>query len=342
MDKNQQILVTGGTGLLGSYLLRKLLIDGYTQIKVIKRASSQLTLVKDIKDQVEWVECDILDVLGLEDAMQGVSHVFHCAAMVSFKSSDRQKMKHINVTGTANVVNAALDANIQKLVHVSSIAAIGRSLKNPVVHENQKWENSAINTSYAKTKYLAEKEVWRGIAEGLNATIINPSVILGSGVWRSGSTQIFHEIWKGLKFFPEGQTGFVDVRDVAELMIKMMQSDVTSERFIANGANLPFKDFFDKIATSIQKPAPSIPVNAFIRAVAWRMEWLKSKILGSSPMITKETAMISAKSFAFDNTKSTQVFNFQYRPMEKTIEAIGAQLIEASKIQFSPIFLDFD
>lgn len=342
MDKNQQILVTGGTGLLGSYLLRKLILDGYTHVRALKRATSQLDLVEDIKNQIEWVECDILDVIGLEDAMQGVEQVYHCAAIVSFKSSERQKMKHINVNGTANVVNAALDANISKMVYVSSIAAIGRNLKNPVVHENQKWEDSAINTSYAKTKYLAEKEVWRGVAEGLNVAIINPSVILGSGVWRSGSTQIFHEIWKGLKFFPEGQTGFVDVRDVAELMIKMMQSDVSAERFIANGANLVFKDFFDQIAASIHKPAPSIRVNAFIRGVAWRAEWLKSKIFGSSPMITKETAMISAKSFSFDSSKSIQTFDFQYRPMDETIQAIGAQLIEASKIQFKPILLDFD
>ena len=342
MDKNQKILVTGGTGLLGSYLLRKLLIDGYSQISALKRPTSQLHLVEDIKEQIEWIDCDILDVIGLEDAMQGVKQVYHCAAIVSFKSSDRQKMKQINVNGTANVVNAALDAQISKLVHVSSIAAIGRSLKKPIVQENQKWEESPINTSYAKTKYLAEKEVWRGIAEGLNAVIINPSVILGSGVWQSGSTQIFHEIWKGLKFFPKGQTGFVDVRDVAQLMIKMMQSDVSSERFIANGADLAFKAFFDKIAISIQKPTPSIPVNAFIRGLAWRLEWLKSKLLGSSPMITKETAMISAKSFSFDNTKSIQAFDFQYRPIDETIEAIGHQLIEASKIQFRPILLDFD
>ncbi len=342
MGKNQQILVTGGTGLLGSYLLRKLILDGHTRIRALKRPTSQLHLVQDIKDQIEWVECDILDVIGLEDAMQGVAQVYHCAAVVSFKSSERKKMKHINVNGTANVVNAALDANISKMVYVSSIAAIGRSLKNPIVRENQKWENSTINTAYAKTKYLAEKEVWRGVAEGLNVAIINPSVILGSGVWKSGSTQIFHEIWKGLKFFPEGQTGFVDVRDVVQLMIKMMESDVSAERFIANGANLAFKDFFEKIAASVQKPAPNIPVNAFIRGVAWRAEWLKSKIYGSSPMITKETAMISSKSFSFENTKSTRTFDFQYRPIDETIQAIGAQLIEASKKQFHPILLDFD
>lgn len=342
MDKNQQILVTGGTGLLGSYLLRKLLLDGYQRIKALKRKTSQFNLVNDIKDQIEWVDCDILDVVGLEDVMQGVTLVYHCAAVVSFKSSDRQMMKHINVTGTANVVNASLDANISKMVHVSSIAAIGRSLKKPIVREDQKWEKSPINTSYAKTKYLAEKEVWRGIAEGLNAVIVNPSVILGSGVWKSGSTQIFHEIWKGLKFFPEGETGFVDVRDVAQLMIKMMESNISSERFIANGANLAFKDFFEKIAHSIQQPAPSIPVNAFIRGVAWRAEWLKSKLFGASPMITKETAMISAKSFAFDNTKSMHTFDFQYRPIDETIEAIGTQLVEASKIQFAPLLLKFD
>lgn len=342
MDKNQLIFVTGGTGLLGSYLLRKLLMDGFTNIRALKRKNSQLTLVEDIAAQIEWIEGDILDVIGLEDAIRGVKKVYHCAAIVSFKSSDQKKMKHINVAGTANVVNAALNEGVEKFVHVSSIAAIGRNEKQAIVTEKMKWEENPLNTAYAKTKYLAEKEVWRGIAEGLNVVIINPSVILGSGHWKSGSTQIFHEIWKGMKFFPQGKTGFVDVRDVAELMVKMMESDISEERFIANGANLDFKELFDKIAQAIQKPSPKIPVSNFIRSIAWRTEWLKSKITGASPMITKETAMISSKSFAFDSTKSIATFDFQYRPIEETIQAIGLQLIEASKREFTPLALKFD
>ncbi|HHB79815.1 MAG TPA: NAD-dependent epimerase/dehydratase family protein, partial [Saprospiraceae bacterium] len=340
MDKNQLILVTGGTGLLGSYLLRKLILDGYTNIRALKRPTSRFDLVADIHPSIEWVDCDVLDVIGLEEAMKGVAQVYHCAAIVSFHARGKRKMKQVNVEGTANVVNTALIEDVAKFVHVSSIAAIGRNEKHPIVTENLKWDNSSpFNTAYAKTKYLAEKEVWRGIAEGLDAVIINPSIILGSGYWQSGSTQIFHEIWKGLKFFPIGKTGFVDVRDVVQLMIQMMESNIVGERFIANGANLAFKDFFDKIAHTIQKPGPSIPVSETIRAIAWRLEWIKSKITGKSPMITKETAMISAQSFAFDNSKSKTTFGFQYRPIESTIHAIGTQLKEAAQHQFTPLTL---
>lgn len=341
MNKKHQILVTGGTGFLGSYLLRKLLMDGYTQIRALKRATSDLALVQDLQDQIEWIDCDVLDVLGLEDAMKGVHQVYHCAAVISFNPRDQRQMKKINTEGTANVVNAALIENIDKLVYVSSISAIGRSEKRPNIDEKVKWEASTLNTAYAKSKYHSEKEVWRGIAEGLNAVIINPSVILGSGFWRSGSTRLFYEIWKGLKFFPKGGTGFVDVRDVATLMIKMMESDISGERFIANGANLSYKDFFEQIASAIQKNPPTIPVTPFLRAIAWRAAWLKATLTGKKPFITKETAMISSKSFVFDNSKSTQFFHFDYRPIEQTISATATQMVEAAGKKFKPLLLEF-
>ncbi len=342
MDKKHLILVTGGTGFLGSYLLRKLILDGYTRIRALKRPSSDLSLVQDIQDKIDWVETDILDVLGLEDAMKGVRQVYHCAAVVSFFPKENKLMKKINAEGTANVVNAALAENIDKMVFVSSIAAIGRNKKTTHINENVKWENSPLNTAYAKSKYLAEKEVWRGIAEGLRAVIINPSVIIGSGFWQSGSTQLFYEVWKGLKYFPQGATGFVDVRDVTDLMVKMMESDISGERFIANGANLSYKDFFSKIAKAIHKTPPSKPVTPLIQAIAWRAARIQSALTGKKPFITKETATISARSFQFDNSKSTQFFQFNYRPIEQTIQATAAQLLEAAHAQFKPLMLDFE
>lgn len=338
---NTPILVTGGTGFIGSYLLRKLILDGYTHIRALRRKNSNWDLVQDIKDQVDWIEGDVLDVFALEDAMQGIQKIYHCAAVVSYDPRDKKLMKKVNVEGTANVVNAALNAHISKMVYVSSIAAIGRNEKTKIIHENLKWEKNSLNSTYAKTKYLAEKEVWRGMAEGLPAVIINPSVVLGSGHWKKGSTMIFYSIWKGLKFFPQGSTGFVDVRDVVTLMVKMMNSNVTDARFIANGENWPFKKIFQLMAKSYSKKGPTIPVTPLLRSVAWRIEWFKSMILRSRPMITKETSLLSMKSFLFDNTKSKEVFQFVYRPLEETIQETSKQLIKASKNNFKPEKLPF-
>ncbi len=335
------ILVTGGTGFIGSYLLRKLLQEGYTHIRGTKRSSSKMDGVSDIQDKIEWVDADILDVLALEDALEGISQVYHCAAIVSYDSRDRQTIRKINVKGTENVVNAALSAKIDKLVYVSSIAAIGRSEKHNHVTENQKWFRNKQNTAYAVSKHKAEMEVWRGIAEGLNAVIINPSVVLGSGIWQTGSTRMFYEVWKGLKFFPQGATGFVDVRDVVTLMVKMMESNITGERFIANGANWSYKKLFAEMARTFQKPAPHIAFSPRIRWVAWRLEWLRSRLLSTQPMLTKETSAISLKAFTYGNEKSKTTFQFQYRPLSQTIQETSEQLITSAKNDLKPMFLSF-
>ncbi len=337
--QNTSILVTGGTGFIGSYLLRKLLKDGYTHIKATKRSTSKMDGVADIQEAIEWVDADILDVIALEDAMKDVRQVYHCAAMVSYDSRDHKIIRQVNVKGTENVVNAALAEKIDKLVYISSIAAIGRSEKHNHVTEKQKWIRKKGNTTYAISKHKAEMEVWRGIAEGLNAVIINPSIVLGSGIWQTGSTQMFYEVWKGLKFFPQGATGFVDVRDVVTLMIRMMESEVTGERFIANGENWSYQKLFTAMANTFQKPAPHIAFTPRIRSVAWRLEWLRSRLFSTQPMLTKETSAISLKAITYGNEKSIKTFHFQYRPLTKTIQETSEQLVESAKNGLKPMFL---
>ena len=177
---HKRILVTGATGFLGAYLLRQLVTQGHA-IRALRRANSPMHLVEDIADLVEWVEADILDIVALETAFEGVTHVYHCAAMVSFHPRDVDRMMKINVEGTANIVNLSLSFGVQKLVHVSSIAAVGRSKERPQLDESSKWTTSKLNTNYAISKYMGEQEVWRGHAEGLAVGIVNPAIILGSG-----------------------------------------------------------------------------------------------------------------------------------------------------------------
>jgi len=241
MQKDIPIFVSGGTGFLGSYLLRYLIQKDYTNIFALKRSDSSMALVASVQDKIKWIEGDILDVVLLEEIMEQVKLVYHCAAMVSFDPKDYNQLMQVNVEGTANMVNAALAAGVDKFLHVSSIAALGRNKNNSQVDEDSKWQRNKFNTNYSISKYLSEQEVWRGIHEGLNATIINPSTILGSGFWEKGTGQLFTQVMQGLKFYPQGTTGFVDVRDVARLMIIMMESETLSERVLANGDNLSSK-----------------------------------------------------------------------------------------------------
>ncbi|MEO1263611.1 MAG: NAD-dependent epimerase/dehydratase family protein, partial [Bacteroidota bacterium] len=279
----------------------------------------------------------------LEEAMDGVSRIYHCAAMVSFRAKDNQEMMKINREGTANVVNVALDLGIEKLLHVSSIAALGRSKNENAVDEKTKWHDDPWNSPYGLSKHLSEMEVWRGIAEGLNAVIVNPSNILGSGFWkgRTATGQFFYKIWKGLPFYPMGGSGFVDVRDVARYMVLLMDSKISNERFILNGENHSFKFVLFEIAKVLGKKKPSIKVTPFIRELAWRAVWVGSKIIGRPPFITKQTARASARTFYYKNEKSLDAFPFSYTPIEQTIEESGAQFLQSVHDGFQPKILPF-
>jgi dihydroflavonol-4-reductase len=341
MTHSDSILITGATGFVGSYLTRLLVKMGHTRIVAMKRSSSRMDMVAEVVDKVQWVEGDVMDEPFLEKILRGykITHIFHCAAVVSFNPRNREEMYDINVNGTANLVNAALDSGVEKFIHVSSIAAIGR-VKNEIhVSETNKWQRSPLNSHYAISKYLGEQEVWRGIAEGLNAAIVNPSVILGSQLWGSGTGKLFEQVWTGLRFYTEGVTGYVDVRDVVRIMVLLMNSEIeklpdglSGKRFLLNGENLPFKILFEQIADVLGKKHATIRVTPFLREVAWRVEWLKSKITGISPLITKETAQASGTTFYFNNEKSLKSFpTFQYTPIEKTIQETGKQFLACQK-----------
>jgi nucleoside-diphosphate-sugar epimerase len=343
-ESNQKILVTGGTGFIGAYLLHYLLQQGYSDIRAIKRPGSPMDLVSSIADRIEWVEADVCDVADLALAMKGVKKVYHSAAVVSFNDADARRMQQVNVEGTANVVNLALDEGVEKLLHVSSIAALGSPKDSDTTSEATKWEPEHRGTNYGLTKHLAEMEVWRGRAEGLPVAVVNPANVLGSGFWRGRTStgKLFHTIWQGLKFYPPGSTGWVDVRDVVRFMVKLMESDIEGERYILSAENRTFKWLFDRIAAALDVPAPSIRANAFLREMAWRAAWLQSKLTGTPPLITKETARSSATTKLYDNSKSLSAFDgFQYTPIERTIDEMAEQFLKAAKKGFEPMLLSF-
>jgi nucleoside-diphosphate-sugar epimerase len=334
MEKDALVLVTGATGFVGSYLIRQLLKDGW-KVRALRRATSNMSLVADVANQVEWREADVTDLGALEDAFEGVTHVCHCAALVSFHPKDANKMLKINAEGTANVVNLCLDFGVKRLVHVSSIAALGRTPLRKHLDENAKWVDSPHNSRYAISKYRAEMEVQRGIAEGLSAAMVNPSMVVGSKDWDEGMSGFFKKIDQGLKFCPSGGSGFVDVRDVVRFMAHLLESDVQGERYILNVENLTHRDFFNRIAAELGVKPPPVTVGPLLAEVAWRVEWLKEKLLGATPMVTRESARASVTHYTYANEKSRSVFGFEYIPLEQTLREVAQQYKQAKQEGFA-------
>jgi dihydroflavonol-4-reductase len=341
LNKNVSILVTGGSGLVGSYLLRHLITEGYTNIKALKRSQTDLKLVGTIQDKIQWIDADLSNIFELDDAMEGVAQVYHCAAMVSYDERDYKALMKTNVEGTENIVNAALGASIEKLVYVSSIAAIGKDKNLAQLDEKTKWTRTPELTNYSISKYLSEQIVWRGAAEGLNVAIVNPAIILGSGDWTQSSTTLFKQVWDGLQFYPTGTTGFVDVRDVARFMTQLMESNISEERFILSAGNLSFRDLFTAIAKNLGKNPPHIKVTPLLRAIAWRVEWLRSRLTGKKVLITKQTASVSAQTYFFNNEKSKKALHFEYRSLEKTIAETAEAMKKSAANDWKPVLLEF-
>ena len=322
------IFLTGGTGLVGAHILLKLTEKGQ-KVKALKRNKSSLTVIENIfshynktnlLQHIEWINGDLLDQFSLEEGMKNCTSVIHCAAVVSFNPRDFDNMMKHNVEGTANIVNLCLESGIEKLGYVSSIATLGSIEENIIRTENNYWKESQTNTQYAVSKYLAEQEVWRGIEEGLNSVIINPSVILGPGDWTKGSSQIFEKVWHGLKYYSTGGSGYVDVLDVANCMLRLMDSDIVNERFILNSENVKYRLLFDTIAEQMNKPKPYIKVTPFLKEIAWRIEWLKYLFTNRKPLITKETANTSMKTKRFSNEKVKNALDYSFIPVSESIK----------------------
>ena len=315
------VLVTGGTGFLGSYIIKQLVEKGYN-VRALRRSNKlPFWIAKEIFDKVEWVDGDILDVIALENAMNGVDTIIHSAAIVSFATKDRKEMYQVNVEGTANVVNIALEKNVRRLVHISSVAALGRTANGGHVNEEKKWEESKVNTHYAKSKFKAELQVWRGISEGLEAVILNPSTILGYGDWHSSSCAIFKSVHDGFNWYTPGINGFVDVEDVAKATIVLMESTINEQRFIVNGDSWTFKKLQDTIADGFSKKRPARKTTPFLLGVAWRMEKLKSLFTRKKPLLTKESARVAQSQTWFENDKILKALQgFSFTPLEETIK----------------------
>lgn len=325
------ILVTGASGFVGLYLVRALSAQGI-QVRALYHNNPPQTPDATLPG-VEWQKADLLDVYDVEAAMQKITHVYHCAAIVSFQPGDQSKMLHFNPESTANIVNAALAQEIEKMVYLSSVAAIGRSASDTgkQVTEEEEWGESAYNSAYGISKYVAEMEVWRAIGEGLDAVIINPGIILGSGHWDSGSPALMKVVWNQFPFYTNGVTGWADVEDVVRIMLLCMASSITGERYIVSAGNHSFKEIFTLMASTLGKKPPTIYANSMVTGLAWRLGRLQN-LLGRQAVITRETARNAHSLSFYNNEKLKSAFpHFSYTSIEETITKMARSFVTVHK-----------
>lgn len=325
------ILVTGGTGLVGSHLLFELVSKGKT-VRALKRAGSNTELIKRLFvwydaekgealfDGIEWVEGDLMDIVSLQEAVDGMEYIYHCAAIVSFMPDDKERMLRANIDGTANLVNVALDHGIRKFCHCSSVAAIGHAERSNLIEESLVWRTSSKNSWYAISKYGSEREVWRASEEGLPIVIVNPTVVIGPGDPARSSAQLYQSVKNGMKFYTSGITGFVDARDVADIMVKLTDSDIINERFILSSEDLSYKELFSLFAQYAGASPPKYRAGRFLSELAWRMEKVRSFITGQKPLLSKETARNANIKRFFSNKKIKQSIGFNFRPITAAAE----------------------
>jgi len=339
--QNKPVFVTGGTGLLGSHLIYALISQG-ERVRAIHRKTSNRDILKKVigyykgdEDKllhlVEWTECDICDYDGLVKAMQGVEIVYHCAAAVSFENRHKDYVLDNNVKGTSNVVQACLGNRIRKLCHVSSNAALGAYDGEYMVNETHKWDDNGYRSPYGISKYLSEREVWKGISDGLNAVIVNPTIILGPGDWSRGSSSFFPKIDSGMLFYTSGTNGYVDVNDLVKVMITLVKSNISGERFIVSGENLTYDQFFTMIARSLKVRKPMIKVPRILSYAALPLVYVLEILSRGKTALTKELLKVAWSRITYDNSKIIRSTGFSFTPIEKSVQTIGEIFLEENK-----------
>lgn len=313
------VAVTGANGLLGSFVVRKLLSQG-EEVVCICRNHSDKSLLDDLSDRLQWRYADVMDATALRESLDGADEVIHTAATVSINPRKASQVMDINVVGTRHVVNICLDKGIRRLVHVSSVAALGGQKGQTRIDESNKWIDSPFNSVYAESKYYAELEVFRGQEEGLNTVIVNPSFILAEANWNLSSAQFFKYAWQEHPFYIDGYMNYVDVLDVAEVIYRLLRDPVQARRFIVSAGNISYHDLLIRIAREFGKKAPSFRVpNAVLKPFAW-VEGIRSTLTQTEPKITRETARLATTRFLFANDSITKHLSFQFQPIDETLK----------------------
>jgi dihydroflavonol-4-reductase len=311
--------VTGANGLLGSFIVRKLLAEGRSFV-AFKRDNSDVSLLADVANKITWRSLDLTDELSVIEALKDISTLIHTAAVVSFNPRDNKRMYDCNVVGTRYIVNGCITQGVKRIVHVSSVAALGRQKGQTLIDESNKWVTEGDNTAYAESKYLGELEVFRGMEEGVSVAIINPSVILAPADWEKSSAKLFKYVWNQGMFYTDGCLNYVDVRDVAQVAFQLLEDESNGQRYIVNGGSIPFLDFFGKIAHHFQKKAPRVKLGRTLLTWVAKIERLRNWITGSEPLITRETARLAGTNFFYNNQKVIKALHADFQSIDETLQ----------------------
>lgn len=318
------LLLTGATGFIGYYITHTLAAAG-RPFRALIRLTSDTRYLDELGEYCEVVIGDVNDPDSLLDALSGIDTIVHAAAAVSFDSRDEDRLMKVNAEGTANVVNAALEMGTRRLVHLSSVAALNRISGGPVVTLKDRWPIEEPNTNYARSKFAAEREAWRGQAEGLSVAALYPSIVLGAGDWNGHNTPaLWRRVAAGQKLYPKGSGGFVDVRDVARAVLDVLDRDLDGDRFLLNAANLSWRELLASIAESIGQPPPSVAVAPWQSALLWPLEGLRAKVTGTPALLTRESQRNAQAQFAYDGSAYAEALGRPYIPIDQTVKEVGA------------------
>ncbi len=343
VDKDKRILVTGATGFVGSYICRALLNEGYTNVHALKRTNSSLELLGTDASRISWHECDVLDMLGIDEIVSaGYAAIIHAAAIVSFAPKDDDDMIEANMKGTRYLVDSALKYGVQRFIHISSVSALGKSKSGNIIDEEAEWQDSKYNSPYSISKKAAEMEVWRGHAEGLSVGILNPSIVLGAGNWTKSSVKIFGNMIRGQKLYPPGSNGFVDVRDVARASVLLLSNGIHGKRFVLNGANLSFKSLMEKIADVYQVTPPKYKIRQWMIPISWRLMGLYALLSRRVTVYNKYSVISSSKHWKYDNAQSVKELGISYRNMDDTIQSTADAFLRSREEELDFALLPFD
>lgn len=326
------ILVTGGTGLVGSHLLLNLARSG-KKARSLYRTEQSLAKVEKVFsyyghsalfNTIDWVKGDIIDVPSLEEAFIGIDYVYHCAALISFNPADEEKLRKINIEGTANMVNFALAFGVKKFLYVSSVAALGDPKgESPIITEQTEWNPEVSHSDYALTKHGAEMEVWRAWQEGLSIVIVNPALIFGYGFWDQGSGKIIKAVHKGQHFYTNGSCGVVAVEDVVDIMTILMDSPIAGERFTIAAQNFTYFELFSTIASGMLKKPPYIFASSFITSFIWRLDWLLAKLGLKQRSFSRSIARSAHKKEYFDTSKLDAATKYKFIDMKDYLKNLA-------------------
>ena len=336
------ILVTGGTGLVGSHLLYFLLKENIGNVRAIHRNNSDIASVKkvfmlytsdtdELFNKIEWIEADVNDIPALTTAFENITKVYHCAAFINFNPSKYKVLKKANVEGTANIVNLCLAKKIEKICYVSSVATLGTALKKQLITEETHYNPDDKNSVYAITKYAAEMEIWRGTQEGLDAVIINPGIILGTSPGKGGSGIIVPLGSSGIPFYPSGTMGIVDVQDVVKVMILLMESHIRNQRYIVVSENLRYKDLLSQLAVLFGKKPPTKKLSKKFMFFLSTVDWLLNKLFGIKRRVVKATVKSMFTISIYDASKLKKQLGFRFKPIEETLRRIANESGKVSK-----------